>query len=78
MSDIVNKLDILLPGKPPFVVPSAVIQVRQRLGSDAIKRIFEQTQSLWQAKTPFPLFCGLKLLGVDGIVWRPDTPENEK
>lgn len=79
MSDIVNKLDILLPGKRPFVAPSAVVQARQRLGADAIKRIFEQTQSLWLNKTPSPLFCGLKLLGVDGVVWRtPDTPGNEK
>lgn len=78
MSDIVNKLDILLPGKRPFVAPSAVVQARQRLGADAIKRIFEQTQALWIEKSPSPTFCGLKLLGVDGVVWRtPDTPANE-
>ncbi len=79
MCDIVNKLDILLPGKRPFVAPSAVVQARQRLGSDVIKRIFEQTQQLWQEKTPSPKFCGLKLLGVDGVVWRtPETLENEE
>jgi IS4 transposase len=78
MSDIVNKLDILLPGNRPFVAPSAVVQARQRLGADAIKRIFEQTQALWVEKTPSPTFCGLTLLGVDGVVWRtPDTPVNE-
>jgi len=78
MSDIVNQLDIMLPGKRPFVAPSAVVQARQRLGADVVKRVFEQTQILWHEKTPSPSFCGLKLLGVDGVVWRtPDTKENE-
>ena len=79
MSDIVNQLDIMLPGKRPFVAPSAVVQARQRLGSEVVKRIFEQTQQLWHEKTPSPDFCGLKLLGVDGVVWRtPDTKDNER
>lgn len=79
MSDVVNQLDIMLPGKRPFVAPSAVVQARQRLGSDVVKRIFEQTQKLWHDTTPSPDFCGLKILGVDGVVWRtPDTKENEE
>lgn len=49
------------PGKRPFVAPSAVVQARQRLGSDVEKSIFEQTQQLWQDQTPSPTFCGLKL-----------------
>lgn len=78
MSDIVNQLDIMLPGKRPFVAPSAVVQARQRLGAEVVKHIFNQTQQLWHEKTPSPTFCGLKLLGVDGVVWRtPDTKENE-
>ena len=79
MSDIVNQLDIMLPGKRPFVAPNAVVQARQRLGADVVKRVFEQTQQLWHDTTPSPDFCGLKLLGVDGVVWRtPDTKENEE
>lgn len=78
MSDIVNQLNIMLPGKRPFVTPSAVVKARQRLGADVVKRIFNQTQQLWHDKTPSPTFRGLKLLGVDGVVWRtPDTKENE-
>lgn len=78
MSQIVNQLDILLPGNRPFVAPSAVVQARQRLGAEAVKQVFEQTQALWHAKTPHPNWCGLRLLGVDGVVWRtPDTPENQ-
>ena len=77
MSQIVNQLDILLPGKRPFVAPSAVDQARQRLGEAPVREVFEQTQALWHASTPHPHWCGLRLLGVDGVVWRtPDTPEN--
>ncbi len=79
MSQIVNQLDILLPGKRPFVAPSAVVQARQRLGEAPVREVFEQTQALWHAHTPHPHWCGLTLLGVDGVVWRtPDSPENRQ
>lgn len=78
MGQIVNQLDILLPGKRPFVAPSAVVQARQRLGEAPVRKVFEQTQQLWHEATPHPHWCGLRLLGVDGVVWRtPDTPEND-
>jgi IS4 transposase len=77
MSQIVNQLDILLPGNRPFVAPSAIVQARQRLGDDVVRKVFEQTQELWHRHTPHPHWCGLTLLGVDGVVWRtPDTAEN--
>jgi len=44
MRDIVDKLDILLPGNRPFVATSAVVQARQRRSTEAIKKIFYQTQ----------------------------------
>ncbi len=78
MSQIVNQLDTILPGERPFVAPSAVVQARQGLGEESIKEVFEQTQALWNQHTPHPNWCGLTLLGVDGVVWRtPDSPENE-
>jgi IS4 transposase len=77
MNQIVNQLDILLPGKRPFVAPSAVVQARQRLGEAPVREVFEQTKSLWHDATPHPHWHGLRLLGVDGVVWRtPDSPEN--
>lgn len=77
MSQIVNQLDILLPGKRPFVAPSAVVQARKRLGEAPVREVFEQTQALWHAATPHPHWHGLRLLGVDGVVWRTaDSPEN--
>lgn len=52
MNQIVSRLDILLPGKRPFVVPSAVVQARQWLGADVIRRVFEKTRQLWFEKHP--------------------------
>lgn len=78
MNQIVSHLDILLPGKRPFVVPSAVVQARQRLGADVIKRVFEKTSRLWFEKTPLSHWNGLTLMALDGTLWRtPDTPEND-
>lgn len=79
LNQIVNQLDIVLPGNRPFVAPSAVIQARQRLGEKPIQELFQQTQALWNAALPHPNWCGLKLLAVDGVVWRTlDSPENQK
>lgn len=78
MNQLVSHLDILLPGKRPFVAPSAVVQARQRLGEDVIRLMFEKTQRLWFEKTPVSHWNGLTLMAVDGTVWRtPDTPEND-
>lgn len=79
MDKVVSQLDILLPGKKPFVAPSAVIQARKRLGSDVMRTVFNQTQQLWQSKTPHPNWHGLTLHAVDGVVWRtPDTKDNDE
>ncbi len=78
LHQIVNHLDIMLPGNRPFVAPSAVIQARQRLGSEAVRRVFTKTAQLWHNATPHPHWCGLTLLAIDGVFWRtPDTPEND-
>lgn len=78
MEKVVSQLDILLPGKKPFVAPSAVIQARKRLGHEPIEAVFNKTQQLWHEKTPHPDWHGLTLHAVDGVVWRtPDTPDND-
>ena len=74
---IADKMQIALPGRRELVAPSAVVQGRQRLGSEAIRQVFHQTQKLWHQDAEHPRWCGLQLLGVDGVVWRtPDTVEN--
>ncbi|MDF2155948.1 IS4 family transposase, partial [Vibrio sp. CAU 1672] len=79
MEKVVSQLDILLPGKKPFVAPSAVIQARKRLGSEVVKAVFNKTQQLWHEKTPHPDWHGLTLHAVDGVAWRtPDTPDNDQ
>ncbi len=34
--------------------PSAIIQARQRLGSEAVRRVFTKTAQLWHNATPHP------------------------
>ncbi|SDK12968.1 IS4 transposase [Pseudomonas indica] len=77
--DVVNHLDIRLPGQRPLVAPSAVVQGRQRLGSEAVREVFALTQRRWHETAHHPTWAGLRLLSVDGVVWRtPDTPENRE
>ncbi|RVU30856.1 IS4 family transposase, partial [Rheinheimera riviphila] len=73
----VAKMSGALPIKCKLRSPSAVVQGRQRLGSEAMRQVFHQTQRLWHQDAEHPRWCGLQLLGVDGVVWRaPDTAEN--
>ena len=77
MTQLVNQLDILLPGDRPFVAPSAFLQARQKLGDKSIERLFHETASLWHQQANHPGWAGLQLLAVDGVMWRtPDTPDN--
>ena len=76
LHQIVNRLDIMLPGNRPFVAPSAVIQAASawevRLSAACSRK-----QRRHNA-TPYPHWCGLTLLAIDGVFWRtPDTPEND-
>ena len=66
LHQIVNRLDIMLPGDRPFVAPSAVIQARQRLGSEAVRRVFSQTAQLWHSSVTHPHWCGLANTGYTG------------
>ncbi|TVN42695.1 IS4 family transposase, partial [Vibrio cholerae] len=44
MSKVVSQLDILLPGKKPFVAPSAIIHARKKLGHEPVEAVFNQIQ----------------------------------
>ncbi|BBT79380.1 IS4 family transposase [Aeromonas veronii] len=77
MTQLVNQLDILLPGDRPFVAPSAFLQARQKLVDKSIERLFHETASRWHQQANHPGWAGLQLLAVDGVMWRtPDTPDN--
>ncbi|MGE6108919.1 IS4 family transposase [Aeromonas sobria] len=77
MTQLVNQLDILLPGDRPFVAPSAFLHARQKLGHKSIARLFHETATGWHQQANHPGWAGLQLLAVDGVMWRtPDTPDN--
>jgi IS4 transposase len=77
MTQLVNQLDILLPGDRPFVAPSAFLQARQKLCHKSIERLFHDTAAGWHQQANHPGWAGLQLLAVDGVMWRtPDTPDN--
>jgi len=79
MRQLVNQLDILLPNGTPYIASSAITQARQKLGSESIRSIFQQTQKQWHEEAEHPSWCDLNLYGVDGVVWRtPDTLENSQ
>jgi len=79
MRQLVNQLDILLPNGTPYIASSAITQARQKLGSESIRSIFQQTQKQWHEEAAHPSWCDLNLYGVDGVVWRtPDTLENSQ
>lgn len=78
MTQFISRLDIILPGKRPYVTPSAVVQVRQRLGEDVVRKVFEKTSQLWLNSLPLSHWNGLMLTAIDGTLWRmQDTPEND-
>lgn len=77
LSHIVNLMDIVDRTGKPFTAPSSVIARRKTLGEDAIRVLFELTQKHWHEESKHPLWNGLTLNAVDGVVWRtPDTLEN--
>ncbi|MFQ1871922.1 transposase domain-containing protein, partial [Aeromonas veronii] len=54
MTQLVNQLDILLPGDRPFVAPSAFLQARQKLGDKSIERLFHETAVGWHEQANHP------------------------
>ena len=77
--NIATKMDIALPGKAPLVAPSAMVQARQRLGTEAVEQSFKKMAKHWYQQNQFETWNGLNLLGVDGVVWRTaDTAENRE
>ena len=76
--DVVSKLDLVLPGKSPTVVPSAVADARARLGKEPMEWLFTRCADEWaHASARRYDWRGLALYGVDGSTLRvPDSDEN--
>jgi Insertion element 4 transposase N-terminal/Transposase DDE domain len=75
---VVRQMDLCLD-QDQWVAPSAAVQGRQRLGSEPLQELFGQITRAWGHQAPSPLFLGLRMLAVDGVVWAaPDTLENRQ
>lgn len=79
LEDIVSKLDLALPGART-VARSSVSQARERVGSEPLRWLFEQSGATWAHRSASAhLWRGLRLYGMDGSTVRmPDTPENRE
>jgi hypothetical protein len=78
--DVVSKLDLVLPGSTPTVVPSAVSDARARLGAEPMEWLFTRCADEWTHKSARANeWRGLSVYGVDGSTLRvPDSDENRQ
>lgn len=81
---VAQHLNLVLPGsttKSPAgsLTSSAVVQARQRLGSEPLAELFSRTAEHWAVRAAdAQRWQGLAVYGVDGSALRiADTPENE-
>jgi hypothetical protein len=76
--DIVSKLDLVLPGESPTVVPSAVADARARLGAEPMEWLFTRCADEWaHSSARRHAWRGLAIYGLDGSTLRvPDSDEN--
>lgn len=76
--EVVNKLDLALPGPSLTVAPSSIVEARARLGADPMEWLFTISAEHWaHASARSHSWRGLALYGVDGTTMRvPDSKEN--
>ena len=82
IAEVVEHLDLALPkGQTGAgVANSAIPPARERLGVEAVQRLFELTGEAWgRQEADKERWHGLQLFGADGTCLRvPDTEENER
>lgn len=79
MPEVLATLDLALPcAATPILSKSAVTQARQRLGSEPLESLFNQTAGTWCAQdAQRHAWKGLSLWAMDGTTFRvPDSAEN--
>jgi hypothetical protein len=76
--EIVDKLDLALPGQTPTVAASAVPKARARVGAEPLAWLFSRCGDEWaHASADQHRWRGLSLYGVDGSTLRvADSEEN--
>jgi hypothetical protein len=75
IADVVASLDLALPGKSPWLAPSASVQARARLGAEPMAWLFNRCAETWAHRAAREdSWRGLAVYGVDGTTLRvPDT-----
>ena len=78
IQDIVNKLDLALPGASLTVAPSSIVEARARLGAEPMEWLFGISADHWaHASARNHGWRGFALYGVDGTTLRvPDSKDN--
>jgi hypothetical protein len=76
--DLVEHLQLVLPGGKKKIAPSAVAQRRAKLGPKPLRWLFEFTANKWAIDSAgASKWRGLDVFGLDGTTIRvPDSPEN--
>jgi hypothetical protein len=79
IEDVVDKLDLALPGPGP-VAKSSIAEARSRVGGEPMEWLFFRSADAWgQASAQRHQWRGLGLYGVDGSTLRvPDSDENRE
>jgi hypothetical protein len=82
IAEVVEHLDLALPKGPagPGLAPGAIPPARERLGVEAVLRLFELTAEAWgKREASKERWRGLQLFGADGTCMRvPDTAANDE
>lgn len=78
IAELVQKLDLALPGASPEVAPSAVPKARARVGDEPLAWIFTRCADEWaHASADRHRWLGLAVYGVDGSTLKvADSAEN--
>lgn len=78
INELVDRLDLVLPGCNSTMAPSAVVEARARLGADPMEWLFEKSARKWAHESAQRhAWRGLALYGVDGSTLRvADSAEN--
>lgn len=83
ISEILGRLDLVLPGKMgerQDIAKGSISPARDRLGVEPLRSLFEATARRWAAESVkrYP-WRGLTLLGIDGTTLRvPDNEQNRR
>lgn len=83
ISEIVERLDLILPGKKgerQDIAKGSISPARDRLGVEPLRSLFEVTARRWAEESVKRYsWRGLTLLGIDGTTLRvPDSAENRR